>query len=441
MSYTIDKSGPAQISFWKDLLSKPVFQRTEADIDRALLFLRTSNQVLRDCSDEVLETLTKHIALVEMSQGQKLETVQVHESRFLRPALDMMVVLDGRIQWSFPAPKRHTRVVGAVYTSGDIITGSKLFASVLPTGSSFVAEQRGTFALIVPEENIQNVVNDYDKKELQQRMAYLRTLTVPLVTSWTDPEVAELARSLIPLKLPSHTVVVREHEVSDALYFIRSGKLKVVREIDFSAGNHPNAKLLELATLCPGEYFGELGLLSRDVDAPKSATMTKAEIAALIKEPLLPSARTTSSFDGTQNRTSTVLSVTTTLTAGKNILPVDSSVVKTTTNEIGEVILATRPRQATVYAHTLVDLLVLPVEKFDQLFVTASTASRSHATVALLKMREYTLGYPTQNDIKGYFMKQKKWSDFKGNILSKNGNVTDESAKGLLGANFNAAVY
>ena len=424
MSYTIDRSGPAQISFWRDLLAKPVFQRTEADIDRALLFLRTNN-ILRECSDEALENLTKHIVLVEMTQGQKLETVQVQDSRFLRPAGDMLIVLDGRIQWSFPAQKRHTRVVGCVYSGGDTITGSKLFSSVLPSGSSFISEQRGTFALVFPEEHIQNIVNDQDKKELQQRMAYLRTLTVPLVTSWTDNEVADLAKNLIPLKLASHTVVVREHEASDGMYFIRSGKLKVVREIDFSVGNHPNAKLLELATLCPGEYFGELGLLSRDVDAPRATTLSKSEIQALVKEPLLPttsSNRTsTTEFKRNNNNSNNALSTTTTtttsLTGSGNVLPVDSSVVKTTVNESGEIILATKPRQATVYAHTFVELLVLPVDSFEDLLVRASSASRAHATVALLKMREYTLGYPTQNDIKCYFMKQKKWSDFKATVF------------------------
>jgi CRP-like cAMP-binding protein len=476
-----DKTAASQVAFWSEFLAKPAFQRSESDVDRAVTLLRCF-ALFRNASEELLEVLTKSLALVEMAQGQRLETVQVVDSRFLRPAIDTVVLLDGRVQWAFPAPLRHTRVVGHVFSGGDAISGSRLFRAVLPFGSSFVCEQRATTALVLSEDAAQHIVNDADARELQSRMAFLRTLTVPLVTSWTDAEVADLARALVPLRLPSHAVVVREHEATDALYFVRTGKLKVVREIDFSGassspaaaaavasgggggapsspgggggggtssaaattGRHdhkqhpPNAKLLELATLCPGEYFGELGLISRDVDTPRATTLNKDAIMALARESLLPDARrmaaaaaaSASSPDlitgATSHEAAAAAMVggasTTHVTAAGNVLPVDASVVRTTVvGEKGEVALVTLPRQATVYAHTAVDLLMLPLEAFDRLFVRASGGTRAHATVALLKLREYALGYPTQAAIVQAFARQRDWAALRGRLAATGG--------------------
>lgn len=401
-----------QILFWRDFLSKPVFQRSESDTDHALGLLRHYS-LLREASDEMLENLTKQLAIVEMTQGQRVDTVQVVDSRFVKPASDLIILLDGRMQWSFPAPARHARIIGNVYGSGDVLSGSKLLRNALPAGSSFICEQRGTTALVAGEEHTAAVVNESDRRELQSRLSFLRTLTVPLVTSWSNEEVTEVAKALLPLRLASHTVVIREHEPSDALYLVRSGKLKVVREVDFSTPAQPSAKLLELCTLCPGEYFGELGLLSRDVDAPRATTMSKADIQRLVREPLLPSTR---GGHGSKE----VGSATAAGTGGSSMLPVDSSVVKTMLDEDGNSVLITRPRQATVYCHTPVELLMLPVELFDELFVRAGCATRANATVALLKMREYALGYPTEAEVRSYFSKQKKWADYKANIYSGN---------------------
>lgn len=410
-------STQAQILFWRDFLSKPVFQRSENDTDHALSLLRNYGPLRDIGSDELLENLTKVLAVVEMTQGQRLDTVQVVDSRFVRPAHDLIIMLDGRVHWSFPAPARHARIIGSVYGAGDVLTGSRLVRNALPAGSSFVCEQRGTTALVVAEEHAATIVHENDKRELQNRLAFLRTLTVPLVTSWGPEEQAELAKALLPLRLASHAVVVREHEPSDALYFVRSGKLKVVREVDFSTAAQPAAKLLELCTMCPGEYFGELGMLSRDVDAPRATTMNKEEIAALVEAPLLPSSRMEQHARAAELRGGSKAAG----GASGHVLPVDSSVVKTALDDDGNPVLLTRPRQATVYCHTPVELLMLPVERFDDLFVRATSVSRSNATVALLKMREYALGYPTQAEVRSFFSKQKQWSDFKNNINSMRG--------------------
>ena len=62
-------------------------------------------------------------------------------------------------------------------------------------------------------------------------------------------------------------VVIREGEVGSTLYVIRSGRMHVVREGD-------EGHSVVLATLGPGEFFGELALFDRQ---PRSATVVAAE--------------------------------------------------------------------------------------------------------------------------------------------------------------------
>lgn len=62
-------------------------------------------------------------------------------------------------------------------------------------------------------------------------------------------------------------LVIREGEIGSTLYVIRSGRMHVLRETD-----EGNAVIL--ATLGPGEFFGELALFDRQ---PRSATVVAAE--------------------------------------------------------------------------------------------------------------------------------------------------------------------
>ena len=62
-------------------------------------------------------------------------------------------------------------------------------------------------------------------------------------------------------------VVIREGEVGSTLYVIRSGRMHVVREGD-------QGHSVVLATLGPGEYFGELSIFDREV---RSATVLAVE--------------------------------------------------------------------------------------------------------------------------------------------------------------------
>jgi hypothetical protein len=79
------------------------------------------------------------------------------------------------------------------------------------------------------------------------------------------------------LQFPAGTAVVRQGDTADRFYIITRGEVTVTRQ------DHAG-KDVQVATLGPGQFFGEIGLLT---DAPRSATVaarTPIEVLALDRE-------------------------------------------------------------------------------------------------------------------------------------------------------------
>jgi CRP-like cAMP-binding protein len=91
---------------------------------------------------------------------------------------------------------------------------------------------------------------------------------VQMFSSCTDKELAQIARACDEVAVDSDAVIVEEGATGEDFYLIATGEATVSR------GGQP------VATLTPGQYFGELSLLD---PGPRNATVRATTAMTLLK--------------------------------------------------------------------------------------------------------------------------------------------------------------
>jgi CRP/FNR family transcriptional regulator, cyclic AMP receptor protein len=95
---------------------------------------------------------------------------------------------------------------------------------------------------------------------------------VPLFASVPDEQLRMLTAVVTRRSVPRSTTVIAGGDVTDSLYIILSGRLKVMM-------SDTEGKEVILSILGPGEFFGEMGLID---DAPRSASVVALEPCELM---------------------------------------------------------------------------------------------------------------------------------------------------------------
>ncbi len=115
-----------------------------------------------------------------------------------------------------------------------------------------------------------------DSGESQGVVALLRS--VPLFSDLEGDELERFSRVAVPRAFPAATRVFHEGDHSDACYIVRSGSFRVTRE-------HSDGRAITLATLGPGDIFGELAMLDGEVRSAlaRHPEITVKLVAALVR--------------------------------------------------------------------------------------------------------------------------------------------------------------
>ena len=98
--------------------------------------------------------------------------------------------------------------------------------------------------------------------------------SVPLFSDLQPSEIERIADVAVPRAFPAGSMVFREGDHSDACYVVRSGLFRVTRE-------YPDGRAITLATLAPGDFFGELAMLDGEVRSASVESVEEGELVAL----------------------------------------------------------------------------------------------------------------------------------------------------------------
>jgi CRP/FNR family cyclic AMP-dependent transcriptional regulator len=109
-------------------------------------------------------------------------------------------------------------------------------------------------------------------EELETSAGLLRS--VPLFADLEEEELERFSRVAVPRSFPAGTRVFHEGDRSDACYIVREGSFRVTRE-------HSDGRAITLATLGPGEVFGELAMLDGDLRSASAEALSDGELLAL----------------------------------------------------------------------------------------------------------------------------------------------------------------
>jgi CRP/FNR family transcriptional regulator, cyclic AMP receptor protein len=98
--------------------------------------------------------------------------------------------------------------------------------------------------------------------------------SVPLFSDLEQEELERFSLVAVPRSFPAATRVFHEGDHSDACYIVRSGSFRVTRE-------HSDGRAITLATLGPGDIFGELAMLDGEVRSASVEALSDGELLAL----------------------------------------------------------------------------------------------------------------------------------------------------------------
>jgi CRP/FNR family transcriptional regulator len=106
----------------------------------------------------------------------------------------------------------------------------------------------------------------------QSAVGLLRS--VPLFADLAEGELERFSQVAVPRSFPAGTRVFHEGDSSDACYIVSEGSFRVTRE-------HSDGRAITLATLGPGEIFGELAMLDGDTRSASAESITDGTLLAL----------------------------------------------------------------------------------------------------------------------------------------------------------------
>jgi CRP/FNR family transcriptional regulator len=98
---------------------------------------------------------------------------------------------------------------------------------------------------------------------------------IPAFADLADPDLVRVAEVTVPRTYQGGETIFYEGDESDTCYVVRSGHVRAIRE-------HTAGRTLTLATLGPGEIFGELAIFDEERRSATVEALDDLEVVAIL---------------------------------------------------------------------------------------------------------------------------------------------------------------
>lgn len=104
--------------------------------------------------------------------------------------------------------------------------------------------------------------------------------TIPLFSNMPHESLEFLSTRIQNRTYARNSIIIAEGEQSDSLYIVNEGRVKI-----YISG--PDGREMQLKTLGPGDYFGELSLIDNKPRSASAITISDSNISVITSEDLL----------------------------------------------------------------------------------------------------------------------------------------------------------
>eukprot|EP00033_Pygsuia_biforma_P002267 GCRY01002512.1.p1 GENE.GCRY01002512.1~~GCRY01002512.1.p1 ORF type:complete len:415 (-),score=89.58 GCRY01002512.1:600-1844(-) len=141
--------------------------------------------------------------------------------------------------------------------------------------------------LSVDKDDYHRILKKTHEKELAAKVAFLTNMLV--FKFWTPQRLQQLSGILSMRKYMPNKVIIKQGDEPEGVYFLKRGECKICVELGFTNQNSATGekevekKVLQIGTLGPGEYFGEVAVINGCARTCSIVTATKVEAYLMTK--------------------------------------------------------------------------------------------------------------------------------------------------------------
>lgn len=105
-------------------------------------------------------------------------------------------------------------------------------------------------------------------------------ISIPLFSDMHSKHLDMLSEQLQRIQYTRNSLIISEGDISDSLYLVNKGEIKIYI-------SDQNGREMQLNTLGPGDYFGELSLLDQEPRSASAITLCDSELFVISSRALM----------------------------------------------------------------------------------------------------------------------------------------------------------